>query len=121
MNVRTIFYLVVAAIGVCSKFLIFSNKKNEIYRWMFEDPESTKQIYPLPAVIEKLYVSKIYCDNNGYHSIIFLSNSQVKMSFYFHLKSQKFKELSKLKDIQIESLSFDEVKSTEFTTNVITY
>lgn len=108
----------VSAMGVCQKFLIFSNKKNEIFRWIFDDPESTKQVYPLPAVIEKLFISKIFCDSKGNHTIIFLSNAQVKMSFYFHFKSQKFKELQKLKDIQIESLAFDEVKSNEYTTNV---
>ena len=97
---------------------MFSNKKNEIYRWIFEDPESTKQVFPIPPVLEKLQVSKIFCESKGYHSIIFLSSAQNKLSYYFHLKSQKFKELNKLKDVHIESLAFDESKSTEFSTNV---
>lgn len=97
---------------------MFSNKKNEIFRWIFEDPESTKQVFQLPPVIEKLYVSKIFCENKGNHTIIFLSNSQVKMSFYFNIRSNKFKELQKLKDIQIESVAFDDIKSNDYSTNV---
>lgn len=104
--------------GICQKFLIFANKKNEIFRWIFDDLESTKQVYQLPPVPEKLLVSKIFCDQKGHHTIIYLSNSQVKMCFYFHHRAQKFKELQKLKDLQIESLSFDEAKSTEYTTSV---
>jgi hypothetical protein len=108
----------IAAIGFCQKFLIFSNKKNEIFRWIFDDPESTKQLFQIPPVIEKLYVSKIFCDSKGHHTIIFLSNSQVKLSFYLHIRSNKLKELQKLKDIQIESIAFDDSKSTESSTNV---
>jgi hypothetical protein len=40
------------------------------------------------------------------------------MSFYLHIRSNKLKELQKLKDIQIESIAFDDSKSTELSTNV---
>ena len=107
------------AIGISYEFLLIANKKNQIYRWIFRDPESTKQMFPIPfSSPERINVSKIFCDSKGLHSIIFLSNASTRISYYFHIKTQKFKELTKLKDINVESIAWDDTYSTDYSTNV---
>jgi len=104
----------VLGIGFCQNYLIVSNKKNEIFRWVFNDSESIKNAYNIPIMErEKGTYTKFFCEPKGNHTI-FKHN---KNFYYFNIKSNKIRELSKLKDIGLESIGWDD-KSTELTTNV---
>src|SRR5690349_18821585 len=99
--------------GVSEQFLILSNKKNEIFRWTY-DNESAKQAYNIPMQEkEKGIMTKFFCEPKGYHTI-FRHNRSV---YYFHIKSTKIKELFRLKEIVVESIGWDE-ECGEHSTNV---
>jgi hypothetical protein len=104
---------IVLAMGVSEQFLIVSNKKNEIYRWTY-DNESVRQAYNIPMADKvKGVFTRFFCEPKGYHTI-FRHNTSV---YYFHIKSQKIKELFKLKEILVESIGWDE-HNGEHSTNV---
>ena len=96
--------------------MLFSNKKNEIFRWIFNEEESLNNAYSIPLQEkERGYFTKFFCENKGNHTI-FKHNKSV---FYFHLKASKIKELFKLREINVESIAFDERASdTSNSTNV---
>jgi hypothetical protein len=104
----------VLSVGLCQNYLIVSNKKNEIYRWIFSDYESIKNAYNIPLLEkEKATNTKFFCEPKGNHTI-FKHN---KNFYYFNIKSYKIKELTKLRDIGLKSIGWDD-KSTENSTNV---
>lgn len=94
--------------------MILSNKKNEIFRWVFNDYESIKNAYSIPLMErEKGTYTKFFCEHRGHHCI-FKHN---KNFYYFNIRSSRIKELTKLKDLGLESIGWDD-KSTENSTNV---
>jgi len=98
---------------------MMANKKSEIYRWFFKERDSLKYAFLIPNT-EKASVNKIFVSQKGYHAIISLSNKDTKFGYYFNIKSQKIKELFKIKEfgIAIESIAWDE-KCSDTSTNVI--
>ena len=103
-------------IGICPKYMIFANRKNEIFRWIYDNKEdSLRNAYNIPLPEKERGLStKFYCDQKGYHCI-FKHN---RYYFYFNFKSEKIKLLTKFNDINIESIAFDESNS-ESSTNTI--
>lgn len=103
--------------GISEKFIMISNKKNEVYRWIFNNDESIKNSYTIPLQErEKGVFTKFFCEPNGNHTII----KHNKYMFYFNFESQKIKELYRLRDINIESIAWED-KSTINSTNVFFY
>lgn len=95
----------ILAISVSSQYLLVTNKRSELYRWVFDQDDSLKQPFNLPLPEkEKGFFSKIFCDLKSYHSIIRYN----KHYFYFNTRSQKLKQLTRLSDISVESVAFDE-------------
>lgn len=105
----------ILAIGVSQQFLMFSNKKSEVFRWIYNDDESLKQAYNIPMQEKERGVfSKFFCEPKGNHTI-FRHN---KNMFYFNIRSNRIKELFKLKEFTVESIGWDEKSTNEFNTNV---
>jgi hypothetical protein len=101
----------VLAIGVSNNYLMLSNKKNEIYRWIFNYEDSLKIPYTIPIPDkEKGYQSKFFCDQRSYHTII----KQNRYYYYFNSKTSKIKQLVKLNDVNVESVAWDETSGSEF-------
>ena len=117
MKVNKYIKTAISILSVSSKFLLFTNKKNEIFRYIIDDEDSLRQAFIIPS-IDKLQISKIFSDFKGNHSIIGLQYLQIKVNYYFNHKTNKFKELPKLKDNLIETIAWDE-NSTELSSNVI--
>jgi len=100
----------ILAIGVSSDYLMLTNKKNEIYRWVFKNEDSLKIPHNIPILFkEKGCQSKIFCDQRSYHTII----KQNRYYYYFNSKTSKIKQLVKLNEVNVESLAWDET-SGEF-------
>jgi hypothetical protein len=111
---RVILLTIVLGIGVSQQFLIMSNKKNEVFRWTYDD-ESLRHAYSIPMQErEKGVFTKFFCEPRGYHTL-FKHNKNL---YYFHIRSNKIKELFKLKEINVESIGWDE-RCSELSTNVI--
>jgi len=98
---------------------MFSNKKNEIFRYIYNDEDSLRQAFIIPG-IDRFKINKIFSDHKGNHSIISLQLFQSKTNFYFNHKLNKFKECNRMKDLIIEEISWDE-NTSEFSTNVYYY
>ena len=115
-QLTTLFMLDYIAIAVCEPYLMMANRKCEIYRWFFKDSLNYATLIPNS---EKAAVNKIFINQKGYHAIITLSNKDNKFGYYFNIKSQKIKELFKIKElgISIESIAWDE-KCSDASTNV---
>lgn len=95
----------ILAIGVSSQCLFITTKKNELYRWVYNQDDSLKTAYNFPfAEKEKAYYSKIFCDFKSNHAIV----KQNTKYYYFNSKYLKLKLLTKLSDINVESIAFDE-------------
>lgn len=106
----------ILSIGVSQQYLILSNKKNEVFRWVFNDDESLKQAYNIPLLEkEKGVFSKFFCEPRGNHTII----RHNKGVYYFNIRSSKIKELFKLKEISVESIGWDERNNSDSTTSQI--
>lgn len=95
--------------------MVITNKKYEIFRWFFNNPDSTKACIKLPPVNEKMAIQKIFLDQNGTHCLIYLHNStnNTGCTFYLPSNSNQVKELSKLKEVHIECVAFDDGKSQD--------
>jgi hypothetical protein len=105
----------VLAIAITQQFLMISNRKNEIIRWIFSEDESLKQAYNIPMQEkEKAVWTKFFCEPKGNHTIFKHNNNM----YYFNIRSTKIKELFKLKEIKVESIGWDEKNMNEFNTNV---
>ncbi len=102
--------------------MILANKSREIFRWVFNDDSSLKYGYTIPITEPKAKVNKIFCSNNGYHTIITVEGKENYFAFYLNSRSNKIRELFKVKDqnILIECVGWDE-RCNEFSTNVTTY
>ena len=104
------------AIGVSQQCLVLSNKKNEVFRWVFTDNDSLNQAYNIPMQEkEKGVFTKFFCEPRGNHTI-FRHNKNV---YYFNIRSNKIKELFKLREVPVESIGWDERNTSESTTNQI--
>lgn len=95
----------ILSIGSSSNYLLIVNRKNELFKWVFDQEDSLKTPFVLPLIEkEKGYNAKIFCDNKSCHSIIRYNKSYV----YFNSKFNKTKLLPKLADLTILSIAFDE-------------
>jgi hypothetical protein len=108
--------IAISSLSVSSRFLIFSNKKNEIFRYIFNDEESLQQAFIIPN-IDRFQIYRIFSDFKGNHTIITLQYLQTRVNYYFNHKTLKFRECSKLKDVCIEVIAWDD-NSSELSTNV---
>lgn len=106
----------ILGIGVCNKFLIISNKKNEVFRWIFDQDDSLRTAHSIPLPDKSRgQVTKFYIDNKGNHTI-FKHNSYY---FYFNIQSQKIKQIHKLNDVSVESVAFDETAGENSTNTIL--
>jgi hypothetical protein len=97
--------------------LLIATKKNEIFKYIYDDANSLRQSYQVPN--EKAQIYKVFVDQKGHHIFITMQYQTSKLNYYCNNKTLKFKELTKLKDFAIESIAFDDNKSTEFSTDVL--
>ena len=94
----------ILGIGVSSKYLLLTNKKNEMFCWFNGNDDSLRTPIQIPLLEkEKGYFTKFYCDEKG-HNTIFKHN---KFYYYFNTRAMKIKQLTKLNDLMIESVAFD--------------
>jgi hypothetical protein len=106
----------ILSFGSSQQFLMFSNKKNEVIRWVFSEEDSLKQAYSIPLQDkEKGVFTKFFCEPRGNHTI-FRHNKGV---YYFNIRSSKIKELFKLREVVVESIGWDEKNNSESTTREI--
>lgn len=111
-----IIYNDILGIGVSNKFLLISNKKNEVFRWIFDKDTSIRNTYSIPLPEKERGAStKFFCDQSGNHTI-FKHN---RYFFYFNIQSEKIKLLTKFSDINIESVAFDESASEQSTNTIL--
>ena len=98
---------------------MLATKQREIWRWVFNDDASLKNSYSLPINESKAHVNKIFSDNKGHHNIITVEGKENYFAFYLNYKSNKIRELFKIKDINvlIESVGWDE-RCSDNSTNV---
>ena len=76
----------ILSLGSSQQFLMFSNKKNEVFRWVFNEEDSLKQAYNIPLQDkEKGVFTKFFCEPRGNHTI-FRHNKGI---FYFNIRIAK--------------------------------
>ena len=87
---------------------------------MFNDDDSLKNPILIPNNEPKAVINKIFCDNKGHHTIITVEGKECFFAYYLNIKSNKIRELFKVKDssILIECVGWDE-RSNEISTNVL--
>lgn len=108
----------VLAVGNSERFLIFSNKKNEVFRWIFNEDDSMNNAYNIPMQEkEKGVFTKFFCEPRGNHTII----KHNKNIYYFHLRSSKILPLLKLRDINVESIGWDEKAADTYLTTSVSF
>lgn len=105
----------ILSMGVCSKFLIISNKLNKVFRWIYDQDDSLRTAYSIPLPDkERGHFSRFFCQQKGYHTI-FKHN---RYYYYFNIHSNSIKLLHKLNDLIIESIAFNE-NAGEYSTDTI--
>lgn len=103
--------------GVSSKYLLISNKKNEIYKCPFNTQEEPTKINFILADKDRTPSIVFFCDTKGIHTIIKYIG---KKTNYFYLNSNSTKTklltaLSKSENVDITAISFNEEANEDST------
>ncbi|MCQ2816892.1 MAG: hypothetical protein MJ252_06480 [archaeon] len=99
----------ITSIATSQNFLYIVTEDGEILRWTVGNPDTLKNLYPLPQPKNPPSncpdkITKIFCDRKGNHAFI----KHAGRMYYFNGTTSTPRELNSFKGIEVYAIAFDQ-------------